>query len=158
MVMRSMLFAICALVLLMAMPSYADAAQPSSGCSLGGAAIAFGTYDPLSATPLDTAGSLVYRCGQKEHNIMISLSQGGSGSFAARRMVAGVEQLFYNLYQNAGRTVIWGDGTGGSQALFVRNPQGNNQDITVPFFGRVTPLQNAGVGNYSDTITVTLTF
>jgi spore coat protein U-like protein len=141
----------------LATTSSAFAAQPS-GCSLSGAAIAFGSYDPTGVTPLDTLGSLVYRCGQKDHNIMITLSQGGGTSFATRRMVQGSDQLFYNLYLDAGRTVIWGDGTGGTQAFITRNPQGNNQDLTLPIFGRVPPTQNVGVGSYTDTITVTLTF
>ena len=135
----------------------AHAAQPS-GCSLGGAAIAFGAYDPTILTPLDTAGTLIYRCAQKDHNIMITLSQGAGTSFATRRMVNGTDQLFYNLYRDAARTVIWGDGTGGTQAFIPRNPQGNNQDLTVPIFGRIPALQNVSVGNYADTITATLTF
>jgi spore coat protein U-like protein len=141
----------------LAMSSSVFAAQPN-GCSLGGAAMAFGSYDPTVATPLDSLGSLVYRCSQKDHNIMITLSQGSGTAFATRRMVQGSDQLFYNLYLDAARTVIWGDGTGGTQAFIVRNPQGNNQDLTVPIFGRIPPVQNVGVGSYSDTITVTLTF
>jgi len=71
-------------------------------------------------------------------------------------MVSGSEPLFYNLYRD--RQVIWGDGTGGTQAYLIKNPQGNNQDISVPIFGRIPPSQNVGVGSYSDTITVTLNF
>jgi len=134
-----------------------DGAQ-SSGCGLGGTNVAFGAYDPTSATAVDTVGSLIYSCTQKDHNIRITLSQGGGTSYATRRMVNGSNQLFYNLYLDAGRTIIWGDGTGGTQAFFTRNPQGNNQDLTVPIFGRIPVLQNVSVGNYSDTITVTLDF
>jgi spore coat protein U-like protein len=118
----------------------------------------FGTYDVLVTTPLDTAGSIVYRCTQRDHNIMITLDRGGAASFATRRMVKGSEQLLYNLYLDAARTVIWGDGSGGTQALFVRNPQGNNQDIAVPIFGRIPARQDRGIGSYTDTIIVTLNF
>jgi spore coat protein U-like protein len=118
----------------------------------------FGTYDVLVTTPLDTAGSIVYRCNQRDHNIMITLDAGGAASFANRRLVKGSEQLFYNLYLDAARTVIWGDGSGGTQALFVRNPQGNNQDIAVPLFGRIPARQDRGTGTYTDTIIVTLNF
>jgi spore coat protein U-like protein len=118
----------------------------------------FGTYDVLLTTPLDTAGSIVYRCTQRDHNIMITLDRGGAGSFADRRMVKGSELLLYNLYLDAARTVIWGDGTGGTQALFVRNPQGNNQDIAVPIFGRIPARQDRGIGTYTDTIIITLNF
>jgi spore coat protein U-like protein len=73
-------------------------------------------------------------------------------------MVNGSDQLLYNLYRDSGRTIVWGDGSGGSQAYQNNNPQPNNRDITVPIFGRIPPGQNAKVGNYSDTITVTLTY
>lgn len=131
-----------------------DGAQ-SGGCSLGGAAVAFGAYDPTSGMALDTTGSLIYRCGQKDHNIIVTLSQGGGTSYPTRRMVHGNNQLFYNLYLDAGRTIIWGDGTGGTQSFTISNP-GNNQDLTVPIFGRIPAQQNVSVGNYSDTITITL--
>ena len=99
-----------------------------------------------------------YRCSQNDHNIMITLSVGSGTSYATRRMVSGSEQLFYNLYRDAARQVIWGDGTGGTQAYLLKNPQGNNQDISLPIFGLIQPSQNVGVGSYSDTITVSLNF
>ena len=145
------------MIVLGATTTRAKAAQPTSGCSLGGAAIAFGAYDPISAIALDTAGTVVYRCTQRDRNIMITLSQGGGTSYATRRMVKGADQLFYNLYRDAGRTVIWGDGSAGTQTYIIQNPP-NNQDINVPIFGRTPALQNAGEGVYGDTITVTLTF
>ena len=129
-----------------------------AACSLSSAAVVFGSYDPTISAPLDTAGSLVYRCSQRDHNIMITLSQGGGTSFAGRRMVNGADQLFYNLYLDAARTIIWGDGTGGTQSFFIGNPQGNNQDLSMPIFGRIPSSQNVKVGAYSDTITVTLSF
>lgn len=135
------------------LPSPARAA-----CSLGGAAVAFGTYDALSPLPFDTIGSLVFQCNQKDHNVMITLSHGSGSSFATRRMISGSQQLIYNLYRDTGRTIIWGDGSGGSQAYLINNPQPNNRDIIVPIFGRIPPGQNVAVGTYSDTITITLSF
>ena len=132
-------------------------AAAHAACSLSSAAIAFGNYDPISSTPLDTAGSTVYRCGTNDHNITITLSRGGGTSFSTRRMVRGSDQLFYNLYLDAARTVVWGDGSGGTQAYFINNPP-NNQNVTVPIFGRAPASQNVAVGAYSDTITITLIY
>ena len=120
--------------------------------------MAFGTYDSLSLLPFDTIGSLVYQCGRRDRNVMITLSRGNGTSYATRRMRNGSQQLFYNLYRDTGRTIVWGDGSGGSQALIINNPQPNNRDITVPIFGRIPPGQNARVGSYADTITITMTF
>ena len=142
-----------ALQAMLLVPNWVQAA-----CSLSGVAISFGSYDPTVATPLDTAGSVVYRCSQRDHNIMITLDKGGGTSFAGRRMVNGADQLFYNLYLDAARTIIWGDGTNGSQSYFIGNPQSNNVDLTIPMYGRVPANQNVKVGAYTDTIIVTVSF
>jgi spore coat protein U-like protein len=73
-------------------------------------------------------------------------------------MLNGSNSLNYNLYKDAARTVIWGDGTSGTQNLFVQNPQPNNQDISVPIYGRIPAGQGAGVGNYTNTLAVTINF
>jgi len=127
-------------------------------CSMSTTSIVFGAYDVLSAAPHDTTGSLIYRCANRDHNIMISLDRGGAPAFAARRMLNGSQQLFYNLYLDAARTVTWGDGTGGTQAYLLRNPQPNNRDIIVPIYGRIPARQDVGVGVYSNTITATLNY
>ena len=127
-------------------------------CSISATPIVFGTYDVLNPAPLDTTGNIIYRCEGRDRNIRITLNTGGAPSFATRRMLSGGNQLFYNLFMNAARTVIWGDGTGGTQFLFVSNPQPNNQNITVPVFGRIPALQDVGVGNYTNTITATINF
>ncbi len=127
-------------------------------CTMTTTPVLFGAYNVLSPAPLDTTGILVYRCGNRDHNIMISFDPGGAPSFAARRMLNGSQQLFYNLYLNAARTVIWGDGTGGTGVYFIHNPQPSNQDISVPIFGRIPAGQNVGSGTYDNTITVTLNY
>ena len=126
-------------------------------CSLSGTSISFGNYDVFSTSPLDTNGSIVYRCGNADHDISISLDSGGASSFNPRRMLKGSEALNYNLYLDAARTIIWGDGTAGTQTYFIKNPP-NNQDVTVPLYGRVPTGQSVSKGAYSNTITVTINF
>lgn len=126
-------------------------------CSLSGTSISFGNYDVFSSSPLDTNGSIVYRCGNADHDISISLDKGGTPSFNPRQMLNGSQALNYNLYLDAARTIIWGDGTGGTQTYFIKNPP-NNQDVTVPVYGRVPTGQNVSKGAYSNTITVTINF
>lgn len=126
-------------------------------CSLSGTSISFGNYDVFSTSPLDTNGSIVYRCGNADNNISISLDRGGATSFNPRQMRNGSQALNYNLYLDAARTVIWGDGTSGTQTYFIKNPP-NNQDVTVPVYGRVPTGQNVSKGTYSNTITVTINF
>jgi spore coat protein U-like protein len=126
-------------------------------CTLSTTPIVFGTYDVLNPAPQDTSGNLVYRCGRRDRDIRISFDRGGAPSFAARRMVNGSNRLFYNLFLDPARTVVWGDGTGGTGVYFIRNPP-NNRDIIVPIYGRIPALQDINVGTYTNTIIVTLDF
>jgi spore coat protein U-like protein len=126
-------------------------------CSLSSTSISFGTYDVFSTSPLDTNGSIVYRCGNADNNISISLDRGGAASFNPRQMRNGSLALNYNLYLDAARTIIWGDGTAGTQTYFIKNPP-NNQDVTVPVYGRVPTGQSVSRGVYSNTIVVTINF
>jgi spore coat protein U-like protein len=129
-----------------------------AACSLTSTSIAFGNYDIFSSSPLDTLGQVIFRCGNNDHDVSISLDTGGAPTFNPRRMLNGAGTLNYNLYLDAARTVIWGDGSSGTQNFFVHNPQANNRDISVPIYGRIPAGQGASVGNYSNTLTATINF
>src|SRR6516165_1746097 len=126
-------------------------------CSLTSTTILFGSYDIFNSAPLDTLGQIIFRCGNNDHNVSISLDKGGAPTFDPRRMLNGASTLNYNLYLDAARTTIWGDGTGGTQNFFVRNPT-NNQDVSIPLYGRIPAGQSTSAGNYSNTLTVTINF
>jgi spore coat protein U-like protein len=74
-------------------------------------------------------------------------------------MFNGGNSMQYNLYTNAARTQVWGDGTGGtakvsdSQLVVVGTSQ-----YSYTAYGRIPALQNLGPGTYTDTITVTLNY
>ena len=103
----------------------------------------------------DTVGAIVYRC-DTPGVVTITLDTGGAPSFASRRMLEGTEALSYNLYRDAGRTVICGDGTGGSSVYSQAAP--GNQDVTVSIFGRILPGQDVAVGSYANSVTATIEF
>jgi spore coat protein U domain-containing protein, fimbrial subunit CupE1/2/3/6 len=144
--------AIIVVLLMIAEPFSAQAA-----CSLTSTSILFGSYDIFSSTPLDTLGQIIFRCSNNDHNISISLDKGGAPTFDPRRLLNGASTLSYNLYLDAARTTIWGDGTGGTQSFFVQNPT-NNRDISIPLYGRIPAGQSTSAGNYSNTLTVTINF
>ena len=144
--------ALLMLMLLFPLPAWA-------ACSFSiTSAIVFGNYDIFNNAPLDTVGTLVYRCGQTDQNITIALDTGGASSFANRRMLKGSEPLHYNIYLDAARTIIWGDGSGGSKAYFIKNPQPNNADITIQVYGRIPAGQSVSAGTFSNELTVTMIF
>jgi spore coat protein U-like protein len=145
-------------------PAPAEAAcNPLSFCSctVTATGVAFGTYDTLAPTANDAAGSVRVRCTlliALSGSFTIDLSPGASGSYAGRTMRNGAQVLPYNLYTNAARTQVWGNGTVGS-ARVTRSFAGLLVvDRTVPIYGRIPSRQNVRAGAYSDTIVVTVTY
>ena len=128
-----------------------------AACTISTTSVGFGAYHVFSPTPLDTTGSVTYRCGSQDTNIRITLDRGGASSFNPRRMLQGTQPLNYNLFLDAARTIIWGDGTGGTQFYGNSNPP-NNQNVTVTIFGRIPSGQDVSSGSYTNTITATVNF
>lgn len=135
------------------------AARPAAAqCAIDSVSpVGFGNYDPLATAPLDSSGSVTYKC-LLSLTVTIDLSTGSSASYAARTMKhASGDALAYNLYFDAARLTVWGNAAGNGTvhygpiiALLTA--------VTVPIFGRVPAKQDVRVGNYSDTIVVTLNY
>jgi spore coat protein U-like protein len=139
---------------------WAAEVRAATSCSVESTAgVAFGTYNVFNWTPLDSAGSITFSCQDVDASdtVMIQLSHGSAPSFSPRYLKKGASTLWYNLYRDATRLVVWGDGTGGtSQYGPVTPPSGANVVVTI--YGRVPALQNAPVGTYTDTITATILY
>jgi len=125
--------------------------QAGATCTVSAQGVIFGAFNPFSVSALDGVGNIGVDCSAATA-YTVSLST-GFGSYAARTMKNGPNQLGYNLYTDASRTVIWGDGTAGTAMV---SSSGTTANHTV--YGRIPSLQNVNVGSYSDTITVTLVF
>ena len=134
--------------------SIALPARAAVNCTVTSSGVVFGSYDTFSSTPLDGTGPIQIVCNGNP-SFSISLSTGGSGSYAPRAMASGSYRLNYNLYTDAARTTIWGNGTGGTQTVSGTSPK---PVIDATVYGRIPARQNAAMGNYSDTVTVTVTF
>jgi spore coat protein U-like protein len=120
----------------------------------GVSSLAFGAYDPLSAAPLDSTAVLRYECPPGQP-VRVTLDTGQSGTFTWRELRGGGEVLRYNLYLDAARTIVWGDGTAGTAVgPLVKDVARGVTSAWV--FGRVPPAQDVTVGAYADTITVTV--
>ena len=144
-----------AIVVAMVSCGASDAA--AAGCTLSTTSINFGTYDVFDTAPNDSTGTVTLNCNGGAKDVTVEIGRGGASSFALRRMVNGAVELRYNLYLNAARTTIWGDGTGGTQPYDVGNPP-NNKDVTLTIFGRITAEQDVSSGSYSDSVTVTVNY
>ncbi len=122
--------------------------------------VAFGNYQPFSSGDIDVTGTIEVQCSlllSLGGSIALKLSMGSSGSYTTRTMKSGSNSLNYNLYSDSSRTTIWGDGTGAPLVtrtialglLFV--------SFTNTVYARLPAGQTtAAVGDYSDTITLTV--
>ena len=130
----------------------AIAAPSCSGISA--TAMAFGNYNPVNAANVDSAATISYSCPPPTVPL-VTVTTGTGGSYSPRLMKQGAtETIGYNLYRNALRTEIWGDGTGGTFSMTL--PTGNNR--TAPIYGRVFASQNVVAGAFTDTVTIIFNF
>jgi spore coat protein U-like protein len=156
---------LAALILLM--PLQASALCLGCSCSASATGVSFGAYYPLSGSNVDAAGNVRVSCQAVLNifgtiNYSVALSTGHSGTYTPRHMDNAGNPLNYNLYTDDTYTTIWGNGTGssgvvaGAIALSLLLPSAH---VDHPIYGRIPGSQtSAVVGNYSDTITVTVTY
>lgn len=174
-----------ALVLLLALCALLPirSAHAAGACSISSSGLGFGTYDPVgvNSTMADTtSGSLVVDCGNagQGFEVFVSLSTGSSNNFAARTMLLGTSALSYNIFKDANHLFVFGDGSSGTSTATLcfagnGNDSGNSSGnfdpcngagmptgtpVSIPMYGLLPPGQDVGSGQYSDTITATLTF
>ncbi len=139
--------------------------QAATTCTASNLAMSLGTY-ALNATPLDSSAVLVVSCarsgGPATTTVTVgigpSLNTGGVMN-RALKLATGSDLLAYNLYRDAGRTLVWGNAVGGN-TVGQQVTLGNNASGTLTFtiFGRIDALQDVRAGAYADALTLTITF
>ena len=110
--------------------------------------------------PFENSVSIAWRCSLNTL-LTIEISAGVSGNALLREMRDGGNSLAYNLYTDATYALIWDDGSGvGGTGVVTGTGGGMNSIGSSDVFGRVllAAAQDAPVGLYSDTVTVTLEF
>lgn len=132
-------------------------AQLPPSCTISVTSVAFGTYNVFTTTAVDSTGTITYQCNSKATNISISLSDGSSTTYSPRTLRKGSEILQYNLYSDAARTTVWGDGTDGTSVYTIANPS-NNSNVTVTVYGRIPAQQDVSAGSYTDTVSAVINF
>jgi spore coat protein U-like protein len=126
-------------------------------CAVAATPIAFGTYAPLTHRDDVSVGMLHYRCDGRPMRLIIALTTGKSGSYRYRQMGRGLHAIKYNLYLDAARTEVWGDGTRGSHAYIVNSPI-SGTEVSIPIYGLIFGAQSAAAGNYDDDVSVIVTY
>ncbi|WP_322022100.1 spore coat protein U domain-containing protein [Burkholderia sp. BCC1977] len=125
-----------------------------NNCIISATGVAFPAAGVL-ASALTASGSISARCTNGDA-FQIALNGGASGSVAARTMQrSGGGSVSYQLYQDSGFTKPWGDGSSGT-SMATGTGSGFAQAIAI--YGRVPAQATPAPGNYSDTITATISF
>lgn len=137
-------------------------ATVGANCTISTSAVAFGSYDPVSAnasSALDGVGGVTVTCTNGSA-ATITLGQGGNAATGSsdaaplRRMKdSGSDYLSYSLFSDSSRTTIWGN-----TAATAVNHTGTGSAASLSVYGQVAGAQNVPAGSYSDTVVATVTF
>lgn len=128
-------------------------AGPSAACTVDVAPMAFGSIDPIANADTDSVTTLTVTCpADTAYSATVSA---GAGTYADRRMTGAQGALSYQIHTEASRSLVWGDGSGGTTALSgTAGPAGETRNL----YGRVPAQPMAIPGSYSDTLLVTVTY
>ncbi len=140
-----------------AIPAHATCALCS--CTVTAAPMSFGAFAPTNNSNLDAVANIDVACTGTTAlaSIEIRLNQGQNGTFASRKLRSGADLLGYNIYSNAARSQIWGDGSGAYASVTVSNGLGLlTWNSSTPAYGRINAAPTASPGAYSDAIVVTV--
>lgn len=126
-------------------------------CNISNVApVAFGNYDPSSTVARDAQGSFTVTCSPIS-SVTINLDPGLAFATGFRRMQSTPAGSFlnYQLYQETGRTTIFGSSAGGlARTADFSTTQIQNFQV----FGRIPAQQTVQPGNYTDTVQIQVTF
>lgn len=138
----------------------APTAALAINCGVRVSPVNFGIYQPLSPTPVDVIGQVRIICRAQPGTFAVSIGPGTSGDATARTLVAaGTGLLFYNLYRDAARTQIWGDGTPPTFVVTgARTQRGRPTTFNFPIYGRIFANQAPDAGLYTDNLVITVLF
>ncbi len=120
--------------------------------------LSFGEYSSLGniiegrSIGAGGGGSFGLQCSNGT-SYSVALDSGQNNSTNQRRMHTSGEYVAYNLYQDVGRSVLWGDGSNGGSVL---SGVGNGADSEIVVYGRVPSQTTPTPGTYRDTVQVTV--
>ncbi len=142
--------------------SFQVTATVLSTCSASATAVAFPNYTPGGGA-VTANGTISVKCtNTSPYHVALNAGSSTGDAFTQRLMTlaAGTATLQYNLYTTAGFATVFGDGTG-TTATIAGTGAGLATPVTTTVYGQLldsTANQAVAPGNYSDTITVTISY
>lgn len=127
-------------------------------CSVSAEPLDFGSRGLLDQ-PVDATSSLQVRCNAgTAYSVRLGSGSAPGATFANRRMQrvdAPAAAIGYQLYRDAGRTLVWGDGSAGT---VTAGGVGTGGESTHPVYARLPAQPSQPPGSYRDTVVVTVTY
>ncbi len=144
-------------------PTFSVSATVITACSVTASTLNFGSTPSFITSNIDATATISALCSNTTP-YSIGLNNGVNANGSQRRMQLGAtgNYLSYNLYTNSGYSQAWSTTTSttsctaGVGSCDYGTGTGANQNYTV--FGQVPAQSAPAVGNYTDTVVVTITF
>lgn len=148
------------LYLAIAMIAFHPASADAQNCSMAVIPTAFGVYNAVTQQAVSTTASVTVTCTGFIVSVSysISVSPGQSGSSAQRAMLSGANKLDYQVYIDAARTRIAGNGLGGTSVVSGRMSGLFTASRTDTLYSTIPAGQAAAPGAYRDTVTLQITY
>ena len=131
-------------------------------CDLAVTGIAFSDYGPLDGGHRDSIGEIHVSCQGAPGQLVayrVRLSSGTRGAFSPRGMRGAIGTLTYNLFRNAARSRLWGDGNSGTEMIvgsFTISSSGGPVMRKHSVYARIFARQDVRPGTYTDLVQVTV--
>ena len=154
---RSAARSMCRMALVLVSLPACGAPAMAAGCVVSTSGIAFGSYDPLQAAALDSAAELAVRCtAPTAYGVALGM---GAGRYDGRLLSGGGRGagLVYNLFVDASRTTVWGDGSASTALVSGVAPDGG-VSARHAVYGRIPARQNLPAGTYSDSVGILVSY
>jgi spore coat protein U-like protein len=124
-------------------------------CSLQSAAtLGFGSQTSISSN-LDVSSAIGVVCtSATPYTIGLNAGAGSGATVASRLLTNGSATIPYAIYQDSGRTQVWGVTAG----VDTQSGVGTGLVQSYTAYGRVAPVSNPTTGDYTDTVSVTVSY
>ncbi len=125
-----------------------------NGCTINALPLVFMVPVPTNLN-VDATTALTVRCSpQVPFTVDIDAGLHANGINRRVRNAAANAYINYDVYRDPPRSQVWGTG----QAKNVSLNSGLTGLVVIPVYGRLASSTRLQAGNYTDTLTVTITF
>jgi spore coat protein U-like protein len=126
-------------------------------CRVSVSDLYFGSYTSNSTTPVQGQTTIQLLCAPgttAEIALDAGASPGGNTSRRNMQQESGNDRMDYDLFQDPGRTIHWGDRSGNDTVEVLTE----GEPRIVPIYGEIPGGQRVREGTYSDVITVSVSY